>query len=329
MSGRVNAEREAALRGALAAGALCERVQREMVSQETITKTDRSPVTVADYASQAVICRILRESLGSDPIVAEETSRELRRSENAGLLSRVTHFVRSFFPEASDDRVCQWIDFGTRRIAPRYWCLDPIDGTKGFLRGDQYAVAIALVIGGEVQLGALACPNLPADLDRPDGPKGVVFLAVRGEGAFQMGIGDERMIPIKVSDSDNRSRVRFCESLESGHADHSTHGEISRRLGIVEPPIRMDSQAKYGILARGEASIYLRLPSPKTPDYREKVWDHAAGSILVEEAGGRVSDTLGKPLEFDAGYKLTNNVGVIASNGRVHEEVLSAVRYEA
>jgi 3'(2'), 5'-bisphosphate nucleotidase len=323
-----NPEREAALRGALAAGALCERVQHEMVNQKTITKTDRSPVTVADYASQAVICRVLRESFGSDPIVAEETSHELRRSDNAGLLSRVTHFVRSLFPEASDERVCQWIDYGTRQIAPRYWCLDPIDGTKGFIRGDQYAVALALVIDGKVQLGALACPNLPADLGRPHGPKGVVFLAVRGEGAFQMMIGDDRMIPIKVSDSNNRSKVRFCESLESGHADHSTHGEISRRLGIVEPPIRMDSQAKYGILARGEASIYLRLPSPKTPDYREKVWDHAAGSILVEEAGGRVSDSSGEPLDFGAGYQLTNNVGVIASNGEVHKEILSAVQHK-
>jgi 3'(2'), 5'-bisphosphate nucleotidase len=103
------------------------------------------------------------------------------------------------------------------------------------------------------------------------------------------------------------------------------HRNIAKRLGIVEPSIRMDSQAKYGIVARGEASIYLRLPSPKTPAYNEKVWDHAAGAILIEEAGGKITDVMGKTLDFGVGYELTRNTGVIATNGRLHEEVLSAL----
>ena len=86
----------------------------------------------------------------------------------------------------------------------------------------------------------------------------------------------------------------------------------------------MDSQAKYGIVSRGDASIYLRLPTKKS--YRENIWDHAAGSIIVEEAGGRVTDIQGKPLDFSAGNKLNNNRGIIATNGKLHDLLLEAVQ---
>ncbi|NJO20524.1 MAG: 3'(2'),5'-bisphosphate nucleotidase, partial [Spirulinaceae cyanobacterium RM2_2_10] len=76
----------------------------------------------------------------------------------------------------------------------------------------------------------------------------------------------------------------------------------------------------------GQAALYLRLPSPKTPDYREKIWDHAAGALVVEEAGGRVTDMHGQPLDFSLGAKLVNNQGIVASNGVIHEQVLAALR---
>jgi 3'(2'), 5'-bisphosphate nucleotidase len=87
----------------------------------------------------------------------------------------------------------------------------------------------------------------------------------------------------------------------------------------------MDSQAKYGIVARGDAALYLRLPSPKSPDYRENIWDHAAGSLIVEEAGGRVTDMYGQPLDFASGRKMLHNRGVIVSNGLLHTAVIEAL----
>ncbi|MFW6032399.1 MAG: inositol monophosphatase family protein [Phycisphaeraceae bacterium] len=69
--------------------------------------------------------------------------------------------------------------------------------------------------------------------------------------------------------------------------------------------------------------MYLRLPT--RADYREKIWDHAAGAIVVEEAGGKVTDIEGKPLDFSRGRKLENNRGVIATNGPIHDAVLEAV----
>jgi 3'(2'), 5'-bisphosphate nucleotidase len=99
---------------------------------------------------------------------------------------------------------------------------------------------------------------------------------------------------------------------------------VAKRLGLALAPVRLDSQAKYAVVARGEADIYLRLPT--RADYREKIWDHAAGVLIVEEAGGVVSDITGRPLDFRQGRELVHNQGVIVTNGRLHERVIEAVR---
>ena len=131
--------------------------------------------------------------------------------------------------------------------------------------------------------------------------------------------------PIHVAPLADPAGARFVESFEPAHADQAAHQALARALGITRPALRMDSQAKYGIVARGEAALYPRLPSPDKPDYRENIWDHAAGALLVEEAGGRVTDALGADLDFGAGRKLSENRGVIVSNGRFHEAILSAL----
>jgi 3'(2'), 5'-bisphosphate nucleotidase len=88
----------------------------------------------------------------------------------------------------------------------------------------------------------------------------------------------------------------------------------------------MDSQAKYAVLAAGAGDLLLRLLSPKQPNYREKIWDQAAGSLVVEEAGGRISDLDGHPLDFTTGRSLSHNRGVVASNGYLHEVALHALQ---
>ena len=99
---------------------------------------------------------------------------------------------------------------------------------------------------------------------------------------------------------------------------------VARQLGVVHAPLRIDSQCKYAVVARGDASIYLRLPLED--EYQEKIWDHAAGALIVAEAGGRVTDVDGQRLDFSTGAKLLRNRGIIASNGRLHAAVLEAVR---
>jgi len=333
MSIPYSTEKEHAYQAIVRAAALCRSVQADSIKPAAAEKADRSPVTVADYASQAVICKELADAFPDDPIVAEEASEGLRAPDQAGMLAQVTHYVSTWAPEATPDNVCDWIDHGGADSGPRFWTLDPIDGTKGFLRGEQYAVALALIVDGQVQVGALACPNLPLNLDRPDGPRGVVFLAVRGQGAETLLLpnGDQPVndvssaSPICVASLADPSAARFVESVESGHANHAAHESLARTLDISQPSVRLDSQAKYGAVARGDAAIYLRLPSPKTPDYRERIWDHAAGVLIIEEAGGRVTDALGAELDFSQGRKLEKNRGIVASNGHLHSAILNAI----
>jgi HAL2 family 3'(2'),5'-bisphosphate nucleotidase len=127
-----------------------------------------------------------------------------------------------------------------------------------------------------------------------------------------------------VNELQDPSRAIFCESFESSHSSHEDAFKVAEQLGTKNPPLRMDSQSKYGVLARGDATIYLRLPTQDT--YRETIWDHAAGSIIVQEAGGVVTDIQGKPLDFSAGRRL-NSLGVIASNGPFHHRIIKAVQH--
>ncbi len=95
---------------------------------------------------------------------------------------------------------------------------------------------------------------------------GVVFVAVRGQGATMQPLdGGGPPQPIHVASLADPAAARFVESFEPAHADQSAHQALARALGITRPPLRMDSQAKYGVVARGEAAIYLRLPSPQPP----------------------------------------------------------------
>ncbi|NIQ38238.1 MAG: 3'(2'),5'-bisphosphate nucleotidase [Proteobacteria bacterium] len=321
-------ERGVAIRAVIAASNLCSRVRNSMADGSTMVKGDRSPVTIADFGSQAVVCRILKEAFPADPIVAEEDSRELARPENEEILREVVRHVQETIDGASPKQVCSWIDLGRQNPAQRFWTLDPIDGTKGFLRGDQYAIALALIEDGEVRLGVLGCPNLSVAAHHRKKNKGAVFMALRGRGAVQNDLKRKTRKSIAVSQVANPSEARFTESFESAHSDQTSHQRVARRLGIGASPLRMDSQAKYAVLARGDASLYLRLPSPATPDYRERIWDHAAGSIIIEEAGGRVTDAYGRDLDFSEGSRLERNRGIVATNGLLHDAVLNAVRFE-
>jgi 3'(2'), 5'-bisphosphate nucleotidase len=296
-----------------------------MINPMTLQKSDHSPVTIADYASQALICQSLVTTFPEDPIVAEESAAALRHPDQADMLAQVTHYVGHWLPGAAPADICAWIDHGGAKPARRFWTLDPIDGTKGFLRHEQFAIALALIEDGRVQVGALACPNLPIDMAQPSGRRGVVFLAVRGGGAEMVSLNGGESLPISVSSVSDPAGARFVESVEAGHTDHDAHASLARSLGITRPSLRLDSQAKYGVVARGDAAIYLRLPSPKTPDYRERIWDHAAGVLLVEEAGGRVTDAHGQDLDFGQGRCLVNNRGVVVSNGYFHSDILAAI----
>ena len=240
----------------------------------------------------------------------------------------------------SESKMLEAIDLGSSAggAKGRIWALDPIDGTKGFLRGGQYAVCLALMVDGEVQVGVLGCPNLPVDdsvaLTENIGAEatdaegmGVLFSAVKGEGSYSQPLTKGNVgkgHPIHVSKISDVSQAVMCESVEAGHSSKGDNALISEKLGIKGKPVQMDSQAKYGSVARGAGDLYLRLPVRK--DYVEKIWDHAAGDLIVREAGGQVTDISGLRLNFSLGRTLKENKGVIATPANVHAQVLKAVQ---
>ena len=320
-------ELQTAIAAVRQAARVTQAVQKQ-ITDDVLEKQDRSPVTIADYASQAVICHALKEALPDDPIVGEEDAAELRGGDNAGFVNRILEELAAIDVDTTAAEVCSWIDLGNGTGGSRFWTLDPIDGTKGFLRGQQYAISLALIVDGELTVAVLGCPNLPFDPDEETSP-GTLFFAVRGEGAFVFSVEDSDAPIAEAARVHTGTAVdwldaRLCESVESGHSSHSRSAQIADSLGITKEPIRLDSQAKYAVVARGQADIYLRLPTRKA--YQEKIWDHAGGVLVVQEAGGTVSDINGKPLDFTQGHELTQNRGVVVSNGPLHEAVVKAVQ---
>lgn len=332
------------------AARLTKRVFHEK-AKGTVSKDDKSPVTIGDFGAQALIIAALRHHFPSDEIVAEEEAAQLRADaplrDQIWELVRTTHlddadaeaFLGGAIPDA--DAMLDIIDRGGSQggARGRIWAIDPIDGTKGFLRGGQYAVCLGLLVDGDVKVGVLGCPNLPVDDAAPltadiggdhqtdDEGRGVLFSAVRGQGATSRPLGAGALRegkPISVSPITDLSSASFCESVESGHSNQSESAQIARKLNITKPSARMDSQAKYGSLARGAGDIYLRLPTSKT--YQEKIWDHAAGDLIVREAGGQVTDTTGSRLDFSVGRTLASNKGVVAAPAAIHGRVIEAVK---
>lgn len=319
-------EREVAIRAVRAAATACRSVQEGYLATGTLEKKDKSPVTIADFASQAIICASLEAALPDDPIVGEEDADTLRLNEQKIIRNDVVQHVRTVIgDDLSDDQVLGWIDRGGSTGAEsRYWTLDPIDGTKGFLRMEQYAIALALIEDNQVILGVLGCPNLMSN-----DSIGSLFVAERGQGTLLLPLTDEGTSSgkrIHVSPIASPADARFCESVESGHSNQNTAQKIARRLGITAESLRMDSQCKYATVAQGNAQIYLRVPTSAV--YREKIWDHAAGMLVVEEAGGKVTDVIGRPLDFTHGRQLEKNSGIVATNGLIHNSVVDAVRQE-
>lgn len=306
--------------------ALGEEVRRELAGR-SVSKQDRSPVTVGDFAIQVLVAHRLRERFAEEPLLAEESSDLLR--ENSELRQSVRHFVERYIPGIREEQMLELLDRGAGSFSGEGWVLDPIDGTAGFLRGDQYAVALARLRDGKPAWGVLGCPRFaPRGRGDRDRPAGSIFLAVRGGGCRWYPWPEATSaepIAARVSRNGDPGEAILARSVEERHTDSGGIQALLRELGTGVHPVKLDSQVKYAAVACGEVDFLIRLLSPDRPNYREKIWDHAAGALVVEESGGRVTDLDGRPLDFGLGARLERNRGLVASNGRLHEAVVAAV----
>ncbi len=304
-----------------------------------LVKSDTSPVTAADFASQAVLSLTLSEDDAARgiPILGEEDADSLARPENAELRKLVRSAVAFAFERDSmrEHDVLNAIQDAHSPYATseaRFFTLDPVDGTKGFLRGGQYAIALALIEDGTPVLAALGCPHLPPfSLDATMhsihvDAVGTLQYAERAWGAFEVDLRDPTGSPraIRAREWKSGSTIRVAESVE---AAHSAHDECAKALALLSCPIsslRLDSQAKYALVARGDADLYIRMPT--RAGYFECIWDHAAGVLIAQEAGARACDLNGNALDFSAGERLFNNLGVLCGDEELITQLLAALR---
>jgi len=291
-------------------------------SQEALIKADASPVTIADYAVQAITGAMLAERFPEERLVAEESSAALREPSNRGTLDAITALVGRHLQRADSSEVCAWIDRGTADPGGCFWVMDPIDGTKGFIRGGQYVIALARIEDGEIVLSVLGCPRLNPQLQPDMDRGGAILLAVRGEGAWARQLDDLEWNRLQVSDQADPRFARIAHSFEPSHTNQGRLKKILSALGTRVETLPMDSQAKYAMIAGGTCELLYRLTSSGRPPGSECIWDHAAGALMVTEAGGQITDLNGEELDFTKGRTLAANEGVLVSNGVLHDAAL-------
>jgi 3'(2'), 5'-bisphosphate nucleotidase len=231
-------------------------------------KAGDEPVTAADREASAMIVDGLRAAFPDDAILSEEAVDERDRS---------------------------------RFDKPRVWMIDPIDGTKDFIRGEGgFATMVGLVVGRDVALGVVYQPAL----DR-------TYWAVAGEGAWVDGeAGPTRLQVSTVSDM---ASLRMVAS--KSHRDE-TIDRVREVLGISDEMNVGSVGLKLTLIARGERDIYVN------PQGHSKLWDACAPQIILTEAGGRLTDALGNAIDYRAeDLRLTR--GLIATNALLHDAVVA------
>ncbi|XP_059623202.1 PAP-specific phosphatase HAL2-like [Cornus florida] len=364
-------EIEVAVRAVQMACLLCQKVQESLLSKTSNhvqSKDDNSPVTIADWSVQATVNWVLSETFGSSnvSIVAEEDVQALSKDDAAGLLEAVVETVNDCLAEAprfglegpakalGTTEVLEAISRCNSTGGPtgRFWVLDPVDGTLGFVRGDQYAIALALIDNGEPVLGVLGCPNYPmkkellsyhngyrriiSKLTPPTSDswnQGCVIYARRGNGKAWMQPllhGEKKFVwpnsarQIHVSTIDDPALATFCEPVEKANTSHSFTAGLAYSVGLRNQPLRVYSMVKYAAIACGDAEIFMKFARA---GYKEKIWDHAAGVVIIQEAGGVVTDAGGHPLDFSKGMHLEGlDRGIIACAGaKLHNRIIRAV----
>lgn len=208
------------------------------------SKADQSPLTAADLASHRIICAALLQLTPAYPVLSEESAD---------------------------------IPTAQRMAWQKYWLVDPLDGTKEFIkRNGEFTVNIALIENGEPVLGVVYAPVLE-----------VCYYAERGSGAY-MQRGANMAQPIKAATQQTGEAIKVVASRS--HSDARTE-TLLRQLGDCVT-VSMGSSLKLCLVAEGAAHLYPRLGPTME-------WDTAAAHAIVNEAGGTVCNRVADELTYN------------------------------
>ena len=278
MTNEFHRELEIACKAVQLCASLTDRVQKESLNTNTtLEKFDRSPVTITDFAVQALLTSAIKGAFNDDSFLAEEGADELR--ENGSLLNQVWDLlvsVRSSFESAqlqaprSKEEVPDLIDLGGKNqssVTGRTWVFDPIDGTVPFLKGQQYAINCAFLVDGKEQVAIIGCPNMninsSASSDHATDVEGLglMVFAVRGEGTWfrAMQNGGELSTPQRVK-RDDREDLILADCSTYTSTILPLHQQGADELKMTWPGVDMySSLMKYAALGLGKADVCFRI----------------------------------------------------------------------
>jgi 3'(2'), 5'-bisphosphate nucleotidase len=260
-------ELEIARRVAIEASALVTSFKGRPLGVEH--KAGGEPVSLADLESSALIVRRLAEAFPDDAILSEEVPDEPSRLEKS-----------------------------------RVWMIDPIDGTRDFLRGEPgYVVMIGLCIEGRPRVGVVAQPTT-----------GNVWLGALGMGAWKEGTSGTRE-PLRISGIKDSKNIRLVSS-KSHRTEY--YERFRRALGITDEFALGSVGLKVALIAEGSRDLYVY------PGSQTKIWDSCGPEAILTAAGGKVTDSDGNALCY-TNLTLHNPRGLVASNGLVHAQALEAI----
>lgn len=304
------------------AAQLCKTVQEQFVAADSVAnKAGAEPVTIADYGSQALICRAISQSFPEDGVIAEEGGQQFGDLINEQQQQTIVSLISQTLGQpVTVEQVVQWLDYGQGRDSRRTWVIDPIDGTKGFIALRNYAIAVGILENGVPVSALMGTPGYTGL------PSGALFYAQNGQ-AYVEPLSGGLAHKIEVSQRRDPEALIFVESVEKAHGDQDVMALVREQAGMSQSSLnRLDSQEKYCLVANGEADAYLRLPFKKGT-YSHKIWDHAAGVAIVTAAGGIVTDLDGSALDFSLGKTLAKNKGMIVANPYIHASLLEAASH--
>lgn len=339
-------ERAVAEAAVLRAAVLTKSMQS---SRHAVAKADATPVTVADFAAQALLISALHAAFPADGFLGEESASALRG--DAALREQVYALVVASSSSGGDEErlaspasVEDMLDLidrgGAGQGGPtgRFWIMDPIDGTASFIQGRQYAVALALVQDGREVVGVLACPSLLGvapdggiyeDVVDADG-LGVLLTAVQGQGATLRRFPSLAGASLATSPATplpplpavpDLAALRFVDCQRSASTNHGLVRSMAHRLGAPYPGLDIwASHVRYAALVLGAADAWVRVGARDTSVFW--VWDNAGAQLLFTERGGRITDVDGRRIDFGAGRRLDANRGMVAARADVHDVLL-------
>jgi 3'(2'), 5'-bisphosphate nucleotidase len=298
------------------ASELCRRVQASDAGARS--KSDASPVTIADYGAQALLCRALARHYPGDAVLAEEGVEAFEELVPPAERALVVRLVGGLLGErVTEADFVRWLGHGRGGGSSRTWAIDPVDGTRGFVSGRAYAVCAGLLLEGQPVGAVIGVPVSPLEAG------GTLFFTEGGR-AWAEPLEGGQARALRVSEREAPDEVRIVESVERGSQAPAFLAALWEEMGLKGAPVEhYDGMVKYGLVAAGEAELFVR--GPREGGNRHMVWDHVAGTALVLAAGGRVTGLEGEPVDFSRGRELPN-AGLLVSNVRLHARALAAVR---